>query len=100
MEYETQEQNFTQALQEKVTLGYLDEHILQAIKEENFDDVVMYQNLSELLHIDLLPATLLSIESHNGFLEKSWRNTKAFTSGFLKGDADSVVGMSGSMRQI
>ena len=97
LEYETKEQNLTAALEEKVTLGYLDEHIMQAIKEENFDDVVMYQNLAGLLHIDLLPSTLSGIESHNGFLEKSWRNTKDFTSGFLNGEGRSAVGMSGSI---
>lgn len=97
LEYETKEQNLTQSLEEKVTLGYLDKHIIQAIKEENFDDVQMYQNLATLLHIDLLPSTLLNIESHNGFLEKSWRNTKAFTSGFVSGGGSSAMEISGSI---
>ena len=97
VEYESKEQNLTEALQQKMSLGYLDTQILKAIKEENFDDVAMYQSLAALADRKLLPSTLSNIESHNGFLEKSWRNTKAFTSGFLDGESDSVVGMSGSI---
>lgn len=95
--YETQDQNLTQALYEKVKSGYLDRQILHAIEEENFDDVEMYQGVAQLLHISLLPDTLSQIELHNGFLETSWRNTKAFSSGFLNGEATSALGMSGSI---
>ena len=95
--YETQDQNLTQALHKKVKSGYLDTQILHAIQEENFDDVEMYQGLAQLLHISLLSDTLSQIESHNGFLETSWRNTKAFSSGFLNGEATSALGMSGSI---
>lgn len=95
--YETKEQNLTQLLQEKVTTGYLDNQILKAIEEENFDDVEMYQNLAILLHIPLQDRTKEQIEVHSGFLETSWRNTKAFTSGFLSGESKSTVGMSGSI---
>jgi len=95
--YETKEQDLTQVLQEKVTTGYLDRHILKAIEEENFDDVEMYQNLAILLHIPLQNRIKEQIEAHSGFLETSWRNTKAFTSGFFSGESKSVVGMSGSI---
>lgn len=97
IEYETKDQNLTLALQEKVTVGYLDTQILDSIKKENFDDVEMYQKLAKLLDYRLLPTTLEKIEKHNEFLEKSWRNTKEFVSGFLKGKSESVLGMSGSI---
>ena len=69
--YKTLEHNLTSELH-MLEKGYLDRHIIQAIEEENFDDVDMYQNLAMMLHITLLPSTLSNIESHNGFLEKSW----------------------------
>jgi hypothetical protein len=97
LEYESQEQNLTHVLEEKVRMGYLDEHILTAIKEEKFDDVLMYENLAGLLGRELLPSTLSQIEAHNGLLDTSWRNVKAFTSGFLKGESESGGGMSGSI---
>jgi len=97
LEYESQEQNLTHSLQEKVNTNYFDEHILKSIKEENFDDVLMYQDLAGLLGRKLLPSTLSEIEGHNGVLDTSWRNVKAFTSGFLKGESESAVGMSGSI---
>lgn len=97
IEYEIKDQNLTAQLLEKVTPGYLDSKIMTAIENEDFDDVEMYQGLAALLHSPLLPTTLETIDSHNGFLEKSWRNTKAFTSGFLNGESDSVLGMSGSI---
>jgi len=97
IEYVSKEQNLTHALHNKVTVGYLDAHILKAIENEQFDDVEMYQNLAELLHYTLLPTTLTQIEAHTGFLETSWRNTKEFTSGFLDGESQSVLGMSGSI---
>ena len=95
--YETKEQNLTQALQDKVTVGYLDAHILKAIENEHFDDVEMYQNLAKLLDYTLDPTTMTQIEAHNGFLERSWRNTKEFASGFVNGDSQSALGMSGSI---
>lgn len=97
IEYVSKEQNLTQTLYNKVTVGYLDAHILKAIEGEQFDDVEMYQNLAKQLDYTLLPTTLTEIEAHNGFLETSWRNTKEFTSGFLQGDSQSVLGMSGSI---
>ena len=95
--YETLEHNLTEELYNKVKVGYLDKQIIQAIEKENFDDVEMYQNLAKMLHTPLLPSTISNIELHNGFLEKSWRNTKAFTSGFVDGESSSMVGMSGSI---
>lgn len=95
--YETREHNLTEALHEKVKVGYLDEQIIQAIKEENFDDVEMYQNLAKMLSLPLSSSTLNLIESHSGFFKKSWRNTKAFTSGFIDGESSSMVEMSGSI---
>jgi len=95
--YETKEQNLTQALHRKVTVGYLDEHILKSIDNEQFDNVEMYQSLAKLLHHTLLPTTIAQIDAHNGFLESSWRNTKEFSSGFVHGDSQSALGMSGSI---
>jgi len=97
IEYVSKEQNLTQALHNKVTVGYLDKQILIAIENERFDDVKMYQNLAKLLDYTLLPTTLTQIEAHNGFLETSWRNTREFSSGFLDGESQSVLGMSGSI---
>jgi len=97
IEYKMQEQNLTQQLQEKVTVGYLDEYILEAIEQERFDDVAMYQNLAVFLAKDLSSITLSQIEAHNGTLERSWRNIKSFTSGFINGEAESSVELSGSI---
>lgn len=97
IEYETKDQNLTQALQEKVIPGYLDKEIMIAIENENFDDVRMYQNLAGFLDYTLSPQTFAAIEARNGFLERSWRNTKEFASGFINGDSGSVLGMSGSI---
>lgn len=95
--YETLEHNLTKELHTKVTVGYFDTQILKAIEVENFDDVLMYENLAKMLELPLSSSTLRLIESHNGFLETSWRNTKAFTSGFLNGNSSSMVEMSGSI---
>ncbi len=95
--YERLEHNLTQELHAKMPVGYLDVQIGKAIEVENFDDVLMYENLAKMLGVSLSSSTLTLIESHNGFLDTSWRNTKAFTSGFLNGESNSMVGMSGSI---
>lgn len=97
VEYENKEQNLTQALQKKVIPGYLDQHILTAIEDERFDDVVMYENLAKLLGQTLSPLTISQIEAHSGTIETSWRNIKAFTSGFVNGEATNGVELSGSI---
>ncbi len=95
--YEILEHNLTEVLQRQVKVGYLNEKIIQSIEEENFDDVQMYQNLSEMLELPLASSTHKNIELHNGLLKKSWRNTKAFTSGFIEGESSSMMEMSGSI---
>jgi len=97
IEYEIKEQNLTEQLKQKVTLDYFDTHINHAIKTENFDDVEMYQSLANMLGIGLSAKIESLIASHNGFLEKSWRNTKAFGSGFLSGESNTTLGLSGSI---
>lgn len=95
--YEIREQNLTKLLEQNVTTAYLDTHIRHAIKKENFDDVEMYVGLASMLDVNLSMSTLENIKSHNGTLEKSWRNLKDFGSGFLSGASDSAVGMGGSI---
>jgi len=97
VEYEKREQNLTQALQKKVIPGYLDQHILAAIEQEHFDDVVMYENLAKFLGQTLSPLTISQIEAHSGTIETSWRNIKAFASGFVNGEATNGVELSGSI---
>ena len=89
--------NLDTALKEKATKGYLDLKIVNAINSDRFDDAVMYQNLAEYMSIRLSRHTLNEIESHSGFLEESWRNTKDFGWGFLTGEADNLVGISGTI---
>ncbi len=85
------------ALKEKATKNYLDQKIINAINNEQFDDAVMYQHLAEYLGVKLSRHTLDEIESHSGFLSESWRNTKDFGWGFLTGEADNIVGISGTI---
>jgi len=91
------EQNLTQALENNITSGYLDRHITDAIAKENFDDVKMYTQLATFLEIPLSSDTQEQISEHNGTVETTLRKLKAFGLGFLKGDAQSVAGMSGSI---
>ena len=77
--------------------AYFDKKIVTAIKDKNFDEVEMYQNLANYLDINLTEATRDEIEKNNDFISKSIRNTKEFGSGFISGKGDSAVGISGSM---
>lgn len=77
--------------------GYFDKKILLSIKNENFDDVEMYQNLAGFLHIDLNQSTIDTIDENNDFFSKSIRNTKEFSSGFIDGKGESAIGISGSI---
>lgn len=95
--YEIQEQNLTKQLEDNVTTAYLDIHIKKSIVDEKFDDVEMYVGLASMLNVNLSASTLENIKKHNGTLEKSWRNLKAFGSGFLSGKSDSAVGLGGSI---
>lgn len=95
--YIIQEQNLTKQLEDNVTTSYLDIHIKKAIAGEKFDDVEMYVGLASMLDVNLSVTTLENIKNHNGTLEKSWRNLKAFGSGFLSGKSDSAVGLGGSI---
>jgi len=97
IEYQSTEQNLTQRLEVNITNGYLDRHIIQASKLENFDDVKMYEELAAFLDINLSSETKEEIRKHSGTLETTLRNIKAFGLGFAKGNSDSVAGMSGSI---
>jgi len=92
------ENNIDDVLKNEVsTEGYFDTKILNAIENENFDDVKMYQDLANFLHIKLTQVTINKIEKNNGFVSKSIRNAKEFGSGFIYGTGDSVVSVSGSI---
>jgi hypothetical protein len=95
--YKIQEQNLTQQLEQNVTTVYLDTHIMKAIEKENFDDVEMYVGLGSMLGVSISSTTLSAIEQENKFSVKSWRNLKAFASGFLSGKPSSSVGLGGSI---
>ncbi len=85
------------ALKEKATKNYLDQKIINAINSEQFDDAVMYQHLADYMGVNLSQHTLDEIENHSGFFSESWRNTKDFSWGFLTGEADNLVGISGTI---
>ncbi len=95
--YHYHEPDIDSMLEQKVTAGYLDLRISRAIKAEHFDAVQMYIGLAEMLQIGLLPETVHSIEVHSGWLEQGWRHSKAFATGFVSGQSESVVGLSGSI---
>jgi hypothetical protein len=97
IEYETKEQNLTKQLKQKLTSEILETSVRTALKEEKFDDVLMYRDLAQLVEINLSNRVLLEIESHNGLAEQVWRDTKAFASGFIDGEAEGVAGLSGSI---
>jgi hypothetical protein len=97
IEYTYHEPDIDKILQERVTPGYLDIKIEKAIKAENFTEVEMYVGLAEMLHVRLLPSTLQRIRENAGFFQESWRQTKAFASGFASGEAGSIAGLSGSV---
>jgi hypothetical protein len=90
-------ENFDIVLKEKVDNYYLDQKIITAINSDQFDDAVMYRQLADYMGIALNHHTLNEIENHSGFFEKSWRNSKNFSWGFLTGNADNMVGISGSI---
>jgi len=85
------------ALKEKATKNYLDQKIVYAINNDAFDDAVMYQHLADYMGLTLSQHTLDEIENHSGFFSESWRNTKDFGWGFLTGEADNIVGISGTI---
>ncbi len=97
IEYTYNEPDIEKILQKKVTSGYLDIKIEKAIKSENFDEVKMYLGLAEMLHVRLLLSTLQRIQEHTGIFQESWRQTKAFASGFASGESESMAGLSGSI---
>ena len=85
------------ALKQKASKGYLEQKILDAIKEDRIDDAVMYQHLAEYLNVKLSKETLAEIEKHNDLMSQSWRNAKSFASGFVSGEADDMAGLTGSI---
>jgi hypothetical protein len=96
--YENVDFDIDGALKKEVSEnGYFDKKILIAIKNENFNDVEMYEKLANYLDVNLTQATRDEIDSHNDFFSKSLRNTKEFSLGFLSGKGESAVGISGSM---
>jgi len=97
LKYEKTKPNLIEEVRAKVENNYLDKKIIEAINHEKFDDVEMYQNLADMVGINLTQQTLDLIASHNSIAEKSWRNTKEFTSGFFTGTSKSAIGMSGTI---
>jgi len=95
--YEIVPPDITQELKAKVDQSYLERHIAKALKEERLDTVQMYVGLSKILDINLSSSIQKHIQVENSFFKKTWRNAKAFGSGFLTGKADSAVGLSGSI---
>ena len=84
-------------LKETATKSYLDQKILVAINNDDYDEAVMYQQLAKYLGVRLSQNTRDEIESHSGFLSASWRNTKDFSVGFFTGESDSLAGISGAV---
>lgn len=97
LSYEEKELDIEEELRATATKGYLETKILESIAAKNFDDVVMYQNLANFLHVELSEETLEEIEKHNGWFSKSLRNTQDFSHGFVTGDASNGVAMAGSI---
>lgn len=97
LSYEEIEPDIEGELRATATKGYLENKILESIASENFDDVVMYQNLANFLNIELSSETLEEIEKHNGWFSKSLRNTQDFSHGFVTGDSSNGVAMAGSI---
>jgi len=95
--YETIEPDIAKELSAKVNQDYLAKHIQIAIKTENFDDVQMYQNLAKILDINLNAHIQEKIVQESTIVKQSWRNLKAFGSGFISGKSDSAVGIGGSI---
>ena len=91
------EPNIDVLLKEKANKVYLENKIILALKEENIDDVNMYQELAEKLNIDFDNTFLLAINEENSLLNTSIRNMKEFSKGFIKGDVESFVSFTGSV---
>jgi hypothetical protein len=85
------------ALKQKATQGYLDQHILDALRDDRFNDAVMYQYLAEYLGVQLDSYTLHAIDEQSDVLSQSWRNIKSFGKGFFSGNADDMVGLTGAI---
>lgn len=95
--YEYREPDIEGELKATATQSYLENKIGESLTSENFDDVVMYQDLADYLHITLSFETLEEIEKHNDMLSRSWRNTKDFSKGFVTGESNNTMGMIGSI---
>ncbi len=97
LETEYSLKNLDLSLKEKVTKDYLDKKILFAIKNDKFDDAVMYHNLAKYLGIALSSETLEEIEKNDGYLSESWRSIKSFGYGFSTGEPEDTMGLVGSI---
>lgn len=95
--YDEREYDVEGALKTTATKSYLEDKVVESIASENFDDVKMYQDLANYLNVELSQSTIDEIEKHNDIISQSWRNTKDFSSGFVSGESDSVVSISGSI---
>ena len=91
------EPNIDVLLKEKANKVYLENKIILALKEENIDDVNMYQELAVKLNIDFDNTLLVAINEENSLLNTSIRNMKEFSKGFIKGDVESFVSFTGSV---
>jgi len=96
-EHKTYYKDLDSSLKEVATKSYLDQKIMKAIDDDKFDDAVMYQHLAEYLGITLSQETLDEIKINNDIFSKSWRNVKKFSNGFFTGEANGMVGLSGSI---
>ena len=79
------------------TNHYIDHQIQIAIKQNAFDDAVMYRQLADSIDIQLDKKTLILLKENNTFILNSWRNTKKFIFGFLTGKSDEFIGLSGAI---
>ena len=82
---------------ETASQNYFDKKIVTAIQNEKFDDVEMYQNLANYLDVNLSQATRDEITKNSDFISEAIRDTKEFSAGFISGEGESAVALSGSV---
>lgn len=84
-------------LQNAVTPEYVTQQIKSVLDQDNIEDALMYKELADMLKVSVDSHSLQRIEEENTTWKNAWRGASDFSLGFISGEADNMVGVSGSM---
>lgn len=97
IEYSYHEPNIKALLETKLQKGELDKRILQALKQNRYDEAQGYIRLAKTFNIDLNETTKQAFAKQSTTTKKLVRGAKNFIGGFFSGKGESGTAIAGAV---